>query len=47
MLVLAATSFLLGLFSYIANPSYNPSFDFGLALVLLGLGLRAKDDRTT
>jgi hypothetical protein len=47
MLGLAAASFLLGLLSYIANPSYNPAFDFGLALVFLGLGLRVKDDRTT
>lgn len=43
--VYAALSTGLGIFRVITVPGYNPSFDFGIALILLGLYSRGPRDR--
>lgn len=43
----AVISASLGLLGLAFTPGYNPSFDFGLALVLLGLEERRSNDRET
>lgn len=41
----AAISALLGFLGMLTTPGYNPSFDFGVALILLGLYRRGPDGR--
>lgn len=41
----AALSAALGIFGLVFTPGYNPSFDFGIALILLGFHLRGPNDR--
>lgn len=41
----AALSTALGIFGLATSPNYNPSFDFGIALILLGFHLRGPNDR--
>lgn len=41
----AAISAFLGFLGVLTTAGYNPSFDFGLALVLLGLDGGRSDDR--